>query len=269
MKDIRANNGQPLVIQQQSESLRIVGGIPSRITLNHCNGIELHGEDGVLRVCGAGEGTQLPLIAILNSSNVTLNQPVLSSLIDSSSKAAWMQTVCNGIAICPSSINCHIESSQMQHIHMGIINRANGLTIQGGVIDHWSGDAVHNASTADIRIIALRGQIALEVLPYERLHRDFIQLQRLPAQSDAGPSREIIRNVHVEDCELYAPDEGHPWAKSCDGIILTDGVMDNFVIRRNRIYTNNVNRIRLNPALNGEISGNVEKEAKYYVNQHH
>lgn len=259
MKTIQATKNKPLIIQNQSGKVCIVGN-PSRITLNHCPGIELSGEDG-LRINGTGEGKQLPLIAILNSPNALIDQPILSSQVDEATKDTWKATVCSGIAICPNSSHATINQVELERVHMGIINRAEGLAVLGGKISYWSGDAIH--STADnSRIVDFSAEYALEVWPYAELHRDFMQFYQADKTKTEG-KHQLLTGLYIKNCRLYAPNYGHKWAKSCDGIMGTDHIYKDVSILNNQIYTDNQNGIFFNPIKGYRIEGNTLKEARY------
>lgn len=260
MNDIKVITGQPFVLQGRSGRCRIVGGTPSRITLNHCPGIELSGEFG-LQINGAGEGKQLPLIAILNSPNVVIDQPILSSQVDETTKETWKTTICNGIAICPKSSNAIINQAQLDHVHMGIINRAESLTVTGGKLSYWSGDSIHSTDDNN-RIVDFDAEYALEVWPYPELHRDFMQFyQGNKAKVDG--KHPVLTGLYIKNCRLYAPNHGHKWAKSCDGIMGTDHIYRDVSILNNQIYTDNQNGIFFNPIKGYRIEGNALKEARY------
>ncbi len=272
MKEIRANTGQHLIIQHNAEPVRIVGGVPGRITLNHCGGTELHGEDEQLFVAGSGEGQQLPLIALLNSPNVYLSYPTLESHVNDSDKQSWRQSVCNGIAICPNSSSTYIDRPHFENVHMGVLNRATGLTIAGGSIAYWSGDAIHSAEDSS-KVSGFKGRFPLEVWKYDELHRDFMQFyqgnktktEQLPVQGgDQTKTFRVLKGVHVEGCELYAPNHGHKWAKSCDGLMGTDYIYRDVVLLNNQIFTDNHNGILFNPILGYRFEGNIVRGSDYY-----
>ena len=272
MKEIRTTDGHHLVIQHNAEPVRIVGGVPGRITLNHCGGTELHGADGQLFVAGSGNDQQLPLIALLNSPDVYISYPSLQSRVDDSDKQSWRRSVCNGIAICPNSSGAYIDRPSLEYVHMGILNRAAGLTVAGGSIAYWSGDAIHSAEDAS-KVSDFKGRYSLEVWEYDELHRDFMQfyqgnkskIEQLPVEGGSQTKTfRVLSGVHVEDCELYAPNHGHKWAKSCDGLMGTDHVYRDVSLLNNQIFTDNHNGILFNPILGYRFEGNITKGTKYY-----
>ena len=260
---VQAKDNQPLVLQGKSGRYRIVGGIPSRITLNHCPGIELSGEYG-LQINGTGEGKQLPLIAILNSTNAVIDQPILNSQVDETTKDTWKATICNGIAICPKSSNAIINQAQLERVHMGIINRAEGLTVTGGRLSYWSGDSIHSTDDNN-RIVDFNAEYALEVWPYPELHRDFMQFYQANKAKAEGKNL-VLTGIYVKNCRLYTPNHGHKWAKSCDGIMGTDGIYRDVSLINNQIYTDNDNHILFNPIKGFRFERNIAKEASYGKN---
>jgi hypothetical protein len=144
---------------------------------------------------------------------------------------------------------------------MGIINRGEGLVVVGGKISYWSGDGIH--STADnSRIVGFSAEYALEVWLYAELHRDFMQFYQADKTRSEGKNP-VLTDLYVKNCRLYAPNHGHKWAKSCDGIMGTDGIFRDVSLLNNQIYTDNQNGILFNPPIGYRIENNIVKEARY------
>ena len=242
---------QLLIHNKHNQTVNIPDGI-SRVVVLNCSNINIEPMGECIKINGRGEGDQRPLFLIAGSNDIWVAPLELIGDVDGTSKDSWLATVPNGLEVRPDCNSVTLARVDGINLHYAVLGRCAGFKLLSGCVRYVSGDFVRlNGDGFELRDFA--GLYSLEVLPYEQLHRDCVQVyQDDDSKTESG--LRVLSNGTIKNCRFWTPETGHKWAKSADGLMFTDGIYRNIHIEGNRIYTNNKNGLRADVMIDYEIT---------------
>lgn len=240
IKDKQSRSGARLTLLVEGDS-----SLP--VIIEDCKNCRIEGVE-VVGWRGSGDVVKGAdnAIRFINCHNVVLVNPLISGSPDEETKEAWRNSVANGLRVDDGCTGILIEKPSVSFVHFGCDIRGETYII-GGDINHVSADHILCRSD-DCRFEGIKLSNSLDVLSYELIHRDKIQLI-------AGKSG-TLKNVTVKNNKL-STGTAHKWSADSQDITFTDGKGENIQITENDIDTEGDLAILLNPCTSSEITKNT------------
>lgn len=175
-----------------------------------------------------------------------LESPKIKGNPDEFNEKHWRESACNGLIVREENTNINITKPEIDGVHFGLDLRGDIGSVIGGRVNKVSADNLcgrGNAWTID----NLSLYESLEVVSYDEVHRDLIQLF-----NNGG----IISDWLIQNCYLGRANLEHIFEKFSQIFLLSDGegLRNKFI--NNKIITGHDLVAVMNPSSDSEISGN-------------
>ena len=177
--------------------------------------------------------------------NLTFEDAGVIGTPEDKTKAHWRNSASNSIIVRESCKNINFVSPSTSGVHYGLDLRGSGSVI-GGAAGLLSADHLVIRND-DWTIKGFTFGQSLEVVSYDELHRDYIQMYKKLSS---------LRNILIQGNYFGNSFMLHKWEKAAQNILFSDGFGKNIKILDNQIITHHDIAILLNPCDGAEVRGN-------------
>ena len=245
----------PLILQALSPQ----GAKVSEVVLQDAESVALVGllvDGGGVIDPGAVDREQFLVVALSDTRAITLKEVVVQSAFSSESwdESGWAHLTRSGVDLRGS--DSVVEGCTVHNIYHALSVRGDGARVVGNLVDNFAGDGIRGLGSNSV--YAWNTVRDAYIDEYEVQHDDAFQAYNL------GPNNRINNvQIHHNRFIVFADpitpfvEENHLVATLMQGVVITDGYADGWVVENNLVVTSQAHGITLYGARNCRVQNNT------------
>lgn len=182
-----------------------------------------------------------------------IEKPTIIGAPNEITKQGWRTSANNGLIVRAENTNTKIIDPSISGVHYGIDLRGAGGLVEGGAVAKVSADNLCGRGDGwTIDNVTLNQ--SLEIVSYDELHRDLIQIYEDRGTDKSSPA--FLNDWLIKNCRLGLASALHPFEKPGQIFLFSDGIGRNIRFIDNEIITEHDLAIVMSVCIGAEIRGN-------------